>query len=94
VFLSPNSSENFTLLPDFAVARPLEDVVLLELPAERQLAAFFRNGLHLVDQLLLVLEQGCSGFTVRFAFVGITKFTHAAILFLEGAPCGSRLSVP
>jgi hypothetical protein len=56
VFLSENSSENFTGLP--TSARPLEDVVLLELTTQRQLAASFRNGLHLVDQLFALGRAG------------------------------------
>src|SRR4051812_10600724 len=45
-------------LPDLAVVGPMKDVVLLQLPAGRQPAALLRHGIHLLDKLLLVLEQG------------------------------------
>ena len=45
------------MLPHSPIVGPLEDVVLLQLPAGRQPATLFRHGLYLVDQLLFVFEQ-------------------------------------
>src|SRR5262245_3859802 len=63
-------------LANFPIIGPLEDVVLLELPAERQLAAFFRYGFDLADELLLVLKQSIASSAILSAFVWVTGFTH------------------
>jgi hypothetical protein len=47
----------FHVLADFAIIGPLEDVVLLQLPATWELAAFFCNRFHFVDEFLLLLKQ-------------------------------------
>jgi len=68
---------------------------MIKLGARRYPRGSFTLRTKLAVKLLLVLEQGCAGFSVGFAFVGITKFTHGPVLFLRGAPpCGIPPSVP
>ncbi len=70
----------FYLLAYFPVGGPLEDIVLFQLPADRQLAAFFCHRFYFVDKLLFVLEQCVAGVAIFSAFVRIPEFTHVRLL--------------
>jgi hypothetical protein len=78
--LVPEQLGELHLGADLPLAGPLEDVVLLQLAAGRERAAACRHGLHFVDQLLLVLEQGVASLAIRHAFIGISQFTHVSLL--------------
>ena len=59
----------------------MENVVLFQLSAEREIAAFRRNRFHFVDKLSLLFEQCVARIAIFLAFVWIPQFTHVDHLF-------------
>ena len=68
--MSSNNSENLTL-PYSPIVGPLEDVVVFQLPAERETAALFRHRFYFVDELLFVFKQRVARIAILSAFVWI-----------------------